>query len=94
MESIFANRFKRFRKSLDLTQVELAKVAGLSQANITAWESGKKGTKPSRESLIKLQKAFDWLDIDWLFDGVGQMKIEKQVIAEEPHVEYKAMTKE
>lgn len=41
MEEILKN-MKNFRKRLKMTQAEMAKLLGVSQATISYWESGKK----------------------------------------------------
>ena len=47
--------YKRYRKELGLTQSELGKRAGISQPNITRFESG--NYNPSLEFLVKIAGA-------------------------------------
>ena len=47
--------YKQYRKELGLTQIELGKRAGISQPNITRFESG--NYNPSLEFLVKIAGA-------------------------------------
>ena len=47
--------YKQYRKELGLTQSELGKRAGISQPNITRFESG--NYNPSLEFLVKIARA-------------------------------------
>lgn len=47
--------YKQYRKELELTQSELGKRAGISQPNITRFESG--NYNPSLEFLVKIAGA-------------------------------------
>ena len=47
--------YKQYRKELGLTQSELGKRAGISQPNITSFESG--NYNPSLEFLVKIAGA-------------------------------------
>ena len=49
--------YKQYRKELGLTQSELGKRAGISQPNITRFESG--NYNPSLEFLVKIAGAID-----------------------------------
>lgn len=49
------NIYKQYRKELGLTQSELGKRAGISQPNITRFESG--NYNPSLEFLVKIAGA-------------------------------------
>ena len=48
--------YKQYRKELGLTQSELGKRAGISQPNITRFESG--NYNPSLEFLVKIAVAY------------------------------------
>lgn len=48
---------RKHRQSWDLTQQDLARMLGVSQASITAWERGTR--TPDPEMLVKLVKALD-----------------------------------
>lgn len=51
------NQYIACRKSKGITQVELSKRTGISQPNITRFESGKQN--PSLEMLVKMAEALD-----------------------------------
>jgi len=53
----WGNEFKKHRQSWDLTQTDLARMLGVSQAAITAWERGIRSPDP--EMLVKIVKALD-----------------------------------
>lgn len=67
-----------FRKSLGLTQHELAEKANINRAYITHIETGK--TNPSFDFLYKMQKTFN-MSIDWLVTGNGQ-----RIVIDEKHL--------
>lgn len=50
-----ADMFRQYRKSLGMTQSELGKRAGISQPNVTRFESG--NYNPSLEFLVKVAGA-------------------------------------
>ena len=49
-------RLKELRKEKGLSQMELAKLTGLSQSSIGRWELGR--TEPTASDLIKLEDFF------------------------------------
>ncbi len=53
----FGKRFKKYRLENNLTQMEVAKMIGIDQTNISSWENDK--TRPEYENLIKLSKIYD-----------------------------------
>jgi len=59
----FSENLKALRKSIDLTQWQLADVLGVDQRTISAWEHGV--CEPSFELLAKLCDFFDET-----FDGI------------------------
>lgn len=63
-------RFRQFRQSIDLTQLELAKILGLTQTTITGIEKGK--SFPSLTALSYLAEHYA-LSISWLITGQGDM---------------------
>lgn len=65
-------RVLQARKELGLTQVEMETRAQISRGYISHVEKG--GQNPSFDFLMKLATTFD-ISIDWLFFGVGMMKI-------------------
>ena len=61
-----------FRKSLGLTQQDVAEKAQINRAYITHIETGK--SNPSFDFLNKMQQNFN-MSIDWLITGNGQMTV-------------------
>lgn len=59
----FKWRLKTARHTAQLTQTELAKKMGLTQARISDYERGK--TTPTPETLLKLSEALH-VSVDWL----------------------------
>ena len=57
MEIKFCENLKNLRQSSKLTQGQLAKVVGVDQRTISAWETGV--CEPSFEMLLKLCQLFD-----------------------------------
>ena len=55
-KSILENRIKKMRRIKGWTQAELAKAAGVTQAQVAKWESDK--ANPSRKTLLKLASVF------------------------------------
>lgn len=53
----FAENLKNLRQGKNLTQSQLAKILGVDQRTISAWEKGI--CEPSFEMLIKLCELFD-----------------------------------
>lgn len=53
----FGKRFKKDRLENNMTQVEVAKLIGIDQTNISNWENDK--TRPEYENLIKLSQIYD-----------------------------------
>lgn len=67
-------RLKYYRKEvLNLTQAEFAEKVGVSQGNMTHWETDK--VKPDAESLTKIIMAFPRLNPAWLVFDIGAMEI-------------------
>lgn len=56
---------REYRRAWNLTQDEVARMLGVSQASVTAWERGTR--TPDPETLVKLVKALD-IDPRVLFD--------------------------
>lgn len=63
VQSVFSKRLRGMRKSLGLTQVELAELAGIRQSNISAWELGTRTPLP--DGLSALARALG-CSIDYL----------------------------
>lgn len=57
MSSKLAIKIKNFRKEKELTQVELAKQAGIAQSFLSNIENGRQS--PSLKNLQKIAKALD-----------------------------------
>ena len=70
----FGGRLKEFRVYKNLSQNDFADKCGVSQANVTQWETDR--NKPSGK-IIGIQKAFPDLNIDWLETGYGEMILSK-----------------
>jgi transcriptional regulator with XRE-family HTH domain len=60
------DRIRELRKSLKISQAELAKKIGVSSGNVGDWERGR--AKPGVDALINLSKFFN-KSIDWLITG-------------------------
>lgn len=69
--TIFAKRLKEARTAAGLTQSELSKVAGVTAATISAYESadGTKGKNPSLDNALKLAQALHE-SLDWLCGSI------------------------
>lgn len=59
----FAERLRDIRKSLGMTQSQVAAKSGLSQSNINTWERGR--SMPLPDGLIALADCFD-CSVDYL----------------------------
>ena len=68
----FGARIKSMRKSLGLTQADLAKEIGVTKQAITTYETGIR--EPSFRNLIKLSRTLN-VTIDWLLGESKQYKI-------------------
>ena len=66
-------RFKAARKALGLTQVEFAEKLGMTQAGISAIESGR--VKTSDRMIQILSNTFS-ISAEWLRTGEGEMLVE------------------
>ncbi len=66
----FKDRLKFLRKTLNLTQSEMAKALGLARSRLSELESGK--TQP-RESLLRLISHTFGVSYEWLKEGKGEM---------------------
>jgi transcriptional regulator with XRE-family HTH domain len=64
------SRLKEFREHLNLSQEDFADKCGVTQGNITQWETNT--VKPARK-LSLIINAYPELNIDWLMNGTGQM---------------------
>lgn len=66
-------RFKAARKALGLTQVEFAEKLGMTQAGVSAIESGR--VKTSDRMIQILSNTFS-INAEWLRTGEGEMLVE------------------
>ena len=66
---MLSNRIKELRKKNNISQVELAKKLNTTQANISAWESGK--WQPDNENLVNMGKLFN-VTVDYLLGNNEQ----------------------
>jgi transcriptional regulator with XRE-family HTH domain len=64
------SRLKEYREHLKLSQEEFADKCGVSQGNITQWETDT--VKPARKLSLVIKACPD-LNIDWLMNGTGNM---------------------
>lgn len=62
-KEVFASRLKEARNQTGLTQVEVSEITGISQSNITKYETGR--LEPSIESLGILSDCYG-VSVDWL----------------------------
>lgn len=67
MES-FGDRIKRLRKEQAMSQIELAKSIGVSQSNISAYESNQQ--EPKMTQLILLAQTFN-TTVDYIVFGIS-----------------------
>lgn len=62
-------RIKDLRKSMGLTQPELAELAKIKQASLSELETGET-KRPRGDTLVRIAKALQ-VDPDWLITGAG-----------------------
>lgn len=74
--NIFGENVKRFRLVRGLSQTELSKKTGISQAMISQIEKGRRET--SGESREKLAKALS-VSLFWLFKPVPKLKSRRKL---------------
>lgn len=67
---MLSNRFKLFRKALDLDATELAKEINIKTSTIYSYESG--NSKPSLDTLKLLSEKY-LLNLQWYITGQGDM---------------------
>lgn len=67
----FGSRLQEFRKYIKKSQKEFSECCGLSQANITHYETNK--SQPTNLNFRKIEKAFPDLNMVWLIEGTGNM---------------------
>lgn len=65
-----AARFVKFRKKLQISQVEVAKVLETKQPNISKIE---KGERPLSFAMLRILRTKYKLNINWYITGQGQM---------------------
>ena len=68
-----ADRIRLIRKTLNLTQQELGKAAGVTKSAVSQWERG--STAPERNALLALLRAYG-ISPDWVITGQGPMRPE------------------
>ncbi len=54
---LFGENFRKFRKDMNLSQMEVAKILGVCQSNISDWENDV--SRPDYEKLIQLSKIYN-----------------------------------
>lgn len=77
----YGSRLREFRQYKKLSQIEFAELCGVSQANVTQWETDR---NKASGNIIKIQKAFPDLNIEWLEIGKGEMLNNKKLFLPEP----------
>lgn len=73
----FGKRLKAFIDEEGLNNSSLADIIKVDKSQVGRWIEGE--NLPSGEPIKKLAKSFPYLDITWLFTGVGQMYKSKEV---------------
>ena len=68
-EAEWAHRVAGLRRKLNLTQVEFAKIFGVTQAAVSRWESGTK--EPSIENYIRMGNIAAESDCRWFWEKAG-----------------------
>jgi transcriptional regulator with XRE-family HTH domain len=68
METV-GNRIRKLRKARKLTQPQLAKAVGITQASVTDLETGR-SKSPASSTLTRLARFFE-VDPEWLMTGKG-----------------------
>lgn len=71
-------RLKQFQKSLNLKQIDLAKLLETNPAFISQIMSGRR--KVSEAFAYKISSRYSWFNPDWLISGNGAMKKDGSVI--------------
>ncbi len=73
MDTSIGERIKNRRKELNITQLQIKEITGISSGNMSGIESGK--SLPSASALIELSKILD-CSIDWILTGNSQISEE------------------
>ena len=81
----FGNRLSRLRESSNLTQTDLAKLAGISRQSIYNYESGK--IIPKTDIIAKLAKVLK-VSVEYLYKGELDFKDNKHMTYKEAIVNY------
>lgn len=63
-------RIKQLRKEMGLTGAELAALIGVSQGNVSDWESEKRTSTPTTKALIAIARELK-VSLNWLLLGEG-----------------------
>jgi len=63
-------RIKQLRKEMGLTGAELAARIGVSQGNVSDWESEKRTSTPTTKALIAMARELG-VSLNWLLLGTG-----------------------
>lgn len=63
MEIKFAIRMKELRKAENMSQLQLSKLIGVAQSNVSDWENNV--SRPEYERLVKIAQIFD-VSVDYL----------------------------
>ncbi len=72
--SVLGDRFKEFRKKLELSQTDIANALSIKASAVSQIENGK--IKPSPDSMVKLSQTYS-LNLHWLLTGNGSQFADK-----------------
>ncbi len=73
-------RLKEFREKNNLSQFDFAQALGIEQPSYSQYETGKNANLSTQKQRI-LEREFG-LNIEWLWTGEGEMKIEPMKVEE------------
>jgi len=76
----FSNRLETLRKSINLSQEELAKILNIDRTSIVHYENSKSGRIPRPDTLKQIADFFD-VSIDYLLDRTD----DREVTVQEEH---------
>lgn len=80
----FSNRLETLRKSINLSQEELAKILNIDRTSIVHYENSKSGRIPRPDTLEQIADFFD-VSIDYLLDRTDDKEVtieEEQFISD------------
>lgn len=89
IENGSSERLKLLRKSLNLTQMDFAKLINSSNGHVSDMEKGRKNITDSTIELLKLKLN---VNEDWLRNGTGEMFVENDYINLDEFLQQKKAT--